>query len=149
MRRHFSVLLTVSLIAWCESSLACSIIPPPPEERFSESQVVVLAVPLAISYRPREAAKRDFVGRYRQTILWQVLIRWKGPFRAGTKFTTRRNYSEGVGDPELACTSYVTTKTRTAQLLYLQGREPFEEFHGSGVEASLWDFEYLEKAGRQ
>jgi hypothetical protein len=138
----------LALLASSGNSWACSIIIPPPEERFSESQVVVLAVPRIISYRPREASKRDFVGRYRQTVLWQVLQSWKGPFRAGAKFTTRQNYSKD-GDLELACSSHHPTYPRSAQLLYLRGKEPFGGFYSFAVENSVWDFEYLEKVRGQ
>jgi hypothetical protein len=136
----FSLLTVIALASMPGSGVACSIIMPPPADEFRQSSLVALAVPLAISYRPKGAAKPGFNQSFRQTIQWQVLLGWKGGVRSGDKFTTRRMFSD---DPE-ECSAHFPVRFKEAQLVFAQGREPFSDFHAFGPEYSQHYFAFLE-----
>jgi hypothetical protein len=139
MRKYRALLVAIAFLSPFGNAFACSIIYPPPDERFKESTVVVLAVPKAISYLPKEAEKRGYEGPFRQTVLWQVLASWKGKYRAGNQFTTRQNFSM-----EYACSTRFPTFPHDVQLLYLRGKEPYVDFYSFGPSYSVEDFKYLE-----
>ena len=120
---------------------ACSIVMPPPAEEFRQSHLVALARPLAISYRPKNAGSPGFAGSFRQTILWQVLLSWKGGIKSGKTFTTRRTFSD---DPE-GCSSYFPIRSKEAMLVFSQGQEPFSEFHVFDLSYAQPYFSFLEQ----
>ena len=141
--KRFRYLLIAASLGVSGNVFACSIFLPPPNERFEGSKVVVLAVPTAISFRPREAAKPSYEGSFKQTVLWQVLISWKGSYRAGNTFTTRQEFSSGA-----ECTSQFPVYSNAPQLLYLRGKEPYAFFYHSSPARSVQDFQYLELVRR-
>src|SRR5690606_36692729 len=114
----------VLLVFLSPPAVACSIFLGHPPDVFEESQIVVLARPVAISHRPERAAKPGYNGDFRQTILWEVLLSWKGDSKSGERFTTRREFS---GSSE--CTSYFPLRDKSAYLVFGRGREPYEDFH--------------------
>lgn len=138
MPRIPALLLAFSLAAAFDSN-ACSIVFPPPDTRFNDSAVVVLAAPKAISYQPKEAKDGGYEGRFRQTVLWEVLVSWKGSHQVGVRFTTRDWFSTSV-----ECTSRFPVYGRNARLLYLSGREPYDDFYSFSPEYATHDFRYLE-----
>ena len=122
------------------NAVACSIIFPPPESAFSVSQIVALARPVSISYRPKQASEPRYSGDFRQTILWEVLLSWKGELKSGDRFTTRREFSGSLG-----CTSYFPVRDKSAHLLFGRGREPYVDFHAHNPAHSPHYFRFLSK----
>ena len=120
--KQTSFLAAVILILLPLNALACSIGGYPVEENFKRSQLVVLARPIGFSYLPKESAKPGYEGSYRQTILWEVLVNWKGGVKVGDKFTTRRTYGD------VACTGYFSVDSKDARLIFARGAEPFADF---------------------
>lgn len=57
-----------------------------------------------------------------QTIVWRVLMAWKGPLGHGERFITRMRY--GLDE----CTSQFPVHERTAQFFYGYGKSPFLDF---------------------
>ena len=141
MRYIYAALSATTLLAG-SNALACTIMVPPPSEQFEGSRDVVLAIPKAISFRPSQASKPSYDKDFRQTILWQVLLSWKGKYRAGDKFTTRVSFSGGFG-----CTSVFPIYSREPQLLYLRDMQPYADFHASSLRYAPEDFKYLEARG--
>ncbi len=133
------LLAIVALIVAPVPAMACSIVFGPPATEFAESDTVVMAVPVAISFKPEEASDPKFSQKFRQTILWEVLLSWKGPLVSGDKFTTRRNI-----DLE-QCTSYFPVRDTSARLIYARGQQPFADFHHHGVERSEYRFQFLSR----
>lgn len=78
---------------------ACSITPDPPARKFQGSKAVILAVPKGNSIKPAEAKHPEYRGPLQQTIMWQVLVSWKGTYKPGGTFTTRKNMEMGEGGP--------------------------------------------------
>lgn len=134
---RFLLVLVTSLLSG--NVFACSIWIPPPEERLERSQAVVLAVPKTISYHPKEASARNYSGPLEQTILWEVLISWKGQHKRGATFTTRRSFSGKPG-----CGMSFPIRFREVQVLYLQGDEPYATFSATIASNAAYDFRYLE-----
>ena len=121
------------------NALACTIFIPPPDEKYAASRAVVFAVPKAISFLPKEASRRTYKGSFRQTILWEVLISWKGKYKRGMTFTTRESFED-----ELGCGSGSPNYFREARLLYLHDQEPYSSFRSSDPSHAAVDFKYLE-----
>ena len=119
-------------------AVACSIIFPPPESVFSDSQIVALARPVSISHRPKQASEPGYSGDFRQTILWEVLLSWKGGLKSGDRFTTRREFADS-----LDCTSYFPVRDKSAYLLFGRGREPYADFHAHSPAYSPHYFRFL------
>ena len=117
---------------------ACSIFLGHPPEVFEESQIVVMAHPVAISHRPERAANRNYDGSFRQTVLWEVLLSWKGGLKSGDRFTTRREFFSSSG-----CTSYFPVRDQAAYLIFGRGREPYEDFHNLDPAYASYYFRYL------
>lgn len=135
----YSALLSILLLQSAPAS-ACSIVFPPPEKVFSDSQLAVLARPVEISYRPKQASKPSYAGDFRQTILWEVLLGWKGGLKSGDRFTTRRNF---YALPP--CTSYFPIHNKSAYLIFGRGRAPYEDFHAHDPAHSSDAFLFLSK----
>ena len=132
------ILTLAILLMYPAHAVACSILFAKPESAFTESQIVALARPVSISYRPKQASVLRYSGDFRQTILWEVLLSWKGGLKSGDRFTTRREYS---GSPE--CTSYFPVRNKSAYLLFGRGREPYEDFHTHNPAYSSDYFQFL------
>ena len=130
--------LAFLLLASAQYATACSIVFPPPESEFADSQIVALAKPVAISYRPKAAADPRHRGDFRQTILWEVLLSWKGGLKSGDRFTTRHEFSDAD-----ECTSYSPVRGETAFLLFASGREPYADFHAHYLHNSSHYFRFL------
>lgn len=111
------LLLTVSAPA-----AACSIVLFPPDHEFERSETVVLARPVAVSFRPGQAADLRYAESFRETVLWEVLLSWKGAWKSGDRFTTRRTF------PASPCNYEVRLPDKNAYLLYGNGREPYQHF---------------------
>ncbi len=123
------------------SASACDAVQLPSNVRFKNSDAVVLAVPKAISFVPKEARWRTFAGPFRQTILWEVLISWKGTHKAGATFTTRQNFTEKRG---CASGNPIATRELDVQLLYLSGHEPYSHVGLDDPSDAARDFRFLE-----
>ena len=142
--RPISFLAVAILLMLPLSTLACSIAGYPVEENFKRSQLVVLARPIAFSYLPKESAKPGYEGRYRQTILWEVLVSWKGSVKVGDKFTTRRKY----GDVD--CTGYFSVDSKDARLIFARGTEPFADFDHHDINRPMsYYFKFLATKDRK
>ncbi len=132
----------LSMASLCGEAKACSIVFPTPDELFEQSHVVALAVPIGVSRKPVEAAQPQFVGTYRETVLWQVLLGWKGSLRSGSTFTTRRMLAT-----EEACTADFPV-SNDARVVYAKGAEPFASFyHFSLGPHSHYLFKHLAERG--
>lgn len=121
------------------NAFACSIVIPLPEKRMELSQAVVLAVPKTISFQPKEASERTYSGPLEQTILWEVLISWKGQHKRGGTFTTHRSFTGKPG-----CGVTYPIRLREVQVLYLRGEEPYATFSAAIASNAEYDFRYLE-----
>ncbi len=132
----FLVILLVLLVS--PQAVACSIFLDHPPEAFEESQIVVMAHPVAVSHRPERAADPSYRGNSRQTVLWEVLLGWKGGLKSGDRFTTRREFFSSP-----ACTSYFPVRDRAAYLIFGRGREPYEDFHNLDPASASYYFRYL------
>src|SRR5690348_11848137 len=82
---------------------ACSYVLFPPENEFADThnQVIALAHPVTISFQPKQAAAPNYSGAFTQTVVWKVLLSWKGPHKSGETFTTRSTFPKA--DP---CNSF-------------------------------------------
>ncbi len=101
---------------------------------------LVIAYPAAISNIPRAANDLSYRQEFRQTILWTVVVSWKGPYKPGDKFTTRQTL-----DRSGMCTPGAGNYTKKPLLLAFSGREPYESFWDFSVEYDLEKFMYLQK----
>ena len=123
------------------SAVACTTITPAPSKQFQQSNIVVLAYPVAISYRPRQAASPNrSSGTFRQTILWEVLLSWKGNLRAGHRFTTRHQFSG-----QDSCTPFEPVRDTQPQLVFAKGAEPYSDFQWFDLKHASEEFEFLSK----
>lgn len=134
------ILCAMLLPSLLTDAAACSFSIPSPEKQFEDSNVVALAVPIGISYRPKAASDPAYPGEFRQTIQWRVVLSWKGELWSGDTFTTRMMH-----DP-LECGSYAPVYRKTHVLIYARGREPYADFHISGQ--SVWKDHFSFLAGK-
>ena len=132
------VVALVLLFLSSAQTAACSIVFPLPESAFADSQIVALARPVSLSFRPKQAAEPHYGGDFRQTILWEVLLSWKGGLRSGDRFTTRREFF--ASNP---CTSYFPVRDKSAYLLFGRGSEPYADFHLHDPAYSTHYFQFL------
>ncbi len=138
MKQFCALLVAVLTVFAAPSSLACFVRPTLPAQRFESGDSVVLAVPIAISNVPREGGNPQFRGRFRQTILWQVMVDWKGKYRPGDQFTTREHI-----DKSGMCSGGWGQYDKYARLMYLSGREPYAGFYSFSAEQAMDDFRFL------
>ena len=141
MKALLGVILATALMV-SPSARATICFPPDPQAIYSDSDIVVLAFPKAISTLPRDAARAGFRYPFRQTILWQVHVSWKGPYKPGDTFTTRTRFADGEG-----CSSPIYRQG--SLLLYLGGREPYRLGRAYYPENSIEQFKYLEGLRRE
>ena len=142
MKHSRSLFFALTLLV-SSDAFACSIFIAPPNEQFEQSQTVVLAVPKTISFLPKEASERSYEGPFQQTILWEVLISWKGKYKRGMTFTTRRSF-----DDQLGCGAGFPHYFRETSILYLRDKEPYSSFHSANPNRAGDDFRYLESRRR-
>ena len=95
------------------SAVACSCVFWDPENHFKEAVSVVIAVPQATSIRTVLFEGRQIE---RQTIVWRVTERFKGPHPKGTTFTSRTVAANN-------CTYFFNQGDKI--VLYLFDREPY------------------------
>lgn len=119
---------------------ACSIVMFAPDHEFERSDVVVLARPMGVSFLPKQAADMRYTGTFRETVQWEVLLSWKGAWKSGDKFTTRRTY------PASPCSYEVRLPDRSsAYLLYVNGSEPYPYYRLIPAEYSAYHMKHLSK----
>ena len=119
MKRFATIAALVFLATISHYSKACSIMPPSARSLYAVADVVALARPLLISQRKVQWKGKEVL---QQTIVWRVLMDWKGPYKHGDQFITRMRY-DGV-----ECTSHFPVRERTAQFFYGYGKSPFLDF---------------------
>ena len=139
MKEFLAMIVAALIVLASPSSFACSVIPISAEQKFEGGDSVVLAVPIAISNLPKEGGNPRFRGEFRQTILWQVMVTWKGKYRPGDQFTTREKIDKGG-----MCSDGWGQYDRQARLLYLSGKEPFADFVSLSPEQAMDDFRFLQ-----
>jgi hypothetical protein len=136
--RNVLLTLVTSALLLSATAHATSCFPPDPEQLYQEHEVAVLAVPKAVSVLPRDAPEKGFPFPFRQTIIWQVLVSWKGPYLAGATFTTRTNFS---GEPSCVVHS---VHGNGPLLMYLAGKEPYVLGNAHNPGLAIDHFRYLE-----
>jgi hypothetical protein len=119
MNRLLVVAALILLVTAGYPAKACSIMPPSARSLYGVADVVALARPLSISQRKVQWKGEEVL---QQTIVWRVLMDWKGPFKHGEQFITRMRY--GMDE----CTSHFPVRERTAQFFYGYGKSPFLDF---------------------
>ena len=144
MTKFIAILLGLySAAAFC-----CSPVVESPQQMFDESVAVVLAQPIARSYKPKNARDPKYVGNVRETILWETLVEWKGKHKPGTKFTTRQSFEITGRD---SCGPWRPNyRADEAHLLFLQGKEPYSFYLHYPTKYSTDLFVFLEhqRSGR-
>ena len=141
MDKISALAITVLVASMSYKAAACSILPDPPSSRFSDAHSVALVVPLGNSIKPDSAKLPRHVGEAQQTIQWQVLVAWKGRYRAGDKLTTRQRLNIQPGN----CQSLLRMRGQQPHLLYLFDQEPFARFFAFPPELAIDDLQYLER----
>jgi hypothetical protein len=119
---------------------ACQFLDPKPEEIMALEDNLVVAYPAAISNIPRAANDPSFKQQFRQTILWTVVVSWKGRYKPGDQFTTRQ-----MLDRSGMCSPGAGNYTKEPLLLAFSGREPYQSFWDFSVERDVEKFQYLQK----
>lgn len=117
------ILALLFLLAIAIPASACSIIMFPPEDEFERSEIVLMARPVGVSFRPKQAAHLRYTGEFRETVMWEVLLAWKGKWRSGDRFTTRRTFEASP------CNYEIRLADRGTYLFYGDGKsEPYHAF---------------------
>lgn len=122
-------------------AIACSVALKPVDTRFSDAHSVALAVPLDDAVEPKRALDETFSGEARQTVQWQVLVAWKGRYRAGDTLTTALNLDIAPG----YCQFLLRFRGQQPHLPYLFDAGPHTEFMALPPELSVDDHTYLEQ----
>ena len=140
--KTFACMFALALSAASPAAMSCSYATYTPEEKFKSNSVIVLAAPIAVSTSPANALSSSFKGRFQQTVQWQVLVPWKGSYKVGDVFTTMTKHQSGgmCGDG--------AQHGREIKLLYLSGREPFNDFLDETPGLSIGDLKYLSRKKR-
>lgn len=133
------MIVFLSLLTASAPTAACSIVLFPPDYEFERSEIVVLARPVAVSFRPRQAADLRYAESFRETVLWEVLLGWKGGRKSGDRFTTRRTF------PASPCNYEVRLSDKNAYLLYGNGQEPYKHFRLIPAAESSYYIRHLSK----
>ena len=142
MSKRIALMLVLTIAPL--GAIACSYSGPPgkpnPKRIFSESSNLVIAYPIGISNIPRAANDPMYQGTFRQTILWKVVVTWKGKYQPGAQFTTRTKLTRAM------CTPGAGLYTDKPLILAFSGSEPFAYFEDYGVESQPEIFQYFQKA---
>ncbi|GAA4861172.1 hypothetical protein GCM10023332_11510 [Luteimonas vadosa] len=129
------------LFICCAPSLACSWPSYTPQEKYRTHSTVVLAYPIAVHTTPSNALSSSFSGAFKQTIQWRVLVSWKGKYQPGDVLLTRISYQTTVcGDG--------AQRKREVKLLYLRGKEPYQDMIDARPDDRIDDMKYLSKRPR-
>jgi hypothetical protein len=139
MKMVATLLVSVSFLLPVDAS-ACSYIARKPDEVMSLEENLVIAYPAAISNRPKAASNPQYREEFRQTILWTVVISFKGRYKPGDQFTTRETLNRSN-----MCTPGAGLYTKAPLLLGFSGREPYRSFREYSVEHDVEEFMYLQK----
>lgn len=135
------MLILLLLFAACARAEACSVIMFPPEDEFERSEIVVMAKPVGVSFRPKKAASLRFRGEFRETVMWEVLLSWKGKWQSGDRFTTRRTFEASP------CNYEVRLTDRNTYLLYgYSNAEPHKYFL---LVPATWSTPYMQHLSRR
>ena len=140
MSRILLLFALASSLAGSFDAAACSVMPEPPFRKFETSHTVILAVPQGVSIKPKEAASRTYQGPLQQTVLWQVLLAWKGKYKPGDTFTTRQKLEVRGGG---SCGSPMLIRAPEVRLMYLFDREPYAHFYALPSTLAIEDLKYL------
>lgn len=117
------ILALFFLLATAAPASACSVIMFPPDDEFAQRDIVVMARPVGVSFRPKQAAHLRYTGEFRETVMWEVLLAWKGKWRSGDRFTTRRTFKASP------CNYEIRLADREIYLFYGDGKsEPYHSF---------------------
>ena len=141
MKFTMRVVLSILLLAFVSPAFGCTYFEFPPAQKFRMNSIVVLAYPIAISTSPENALSPNFGGEFSQTIQWQVLISWKGPYRQGDVITTMTDHDTSM------CGSGAQYK-REVMLLHLNGKEPFKSNMPDRPIDSIEELKYLDRVRR-
>jgi len=117
------ILVLLFLLAIAAPASACADILFPPDHEFAQRDIVVMARPVGVSFRPKQAAHLRYTGEFRETVMWEVLLAWKGKWRSGDRFTTRRTFEASP------CSYEIRLADRGTYLFYGYGKsEPYQHF---------------------
>ncbi len=127
------------LVLGSQSAAACQFIDPKPEDVMALEDNLVIAYPAAISNLPRAANDPEYRQPFRQTILWTVVVSWKGKYQPGDQFTTRQQL-----DRSGMCSVGAGNYTKEPLLMAFSGREPYAQFWDFSMKLDLEKFRYLQ-----
>ena len=139
-RLAIMLVLTIAPLGAIACSYSSAYTPPNPKRIFNNSTNVVIAYPIGISNIPREANNPTYEGTFRQTVLWKVVVAWKGKYQPGAQFTTRKKLTRAM------CTPGAGLYTKEPLLLTFSDSEPYAEFDDYSVELHPEIFKYFQKA---
>ena len=112
------VALILALYGLSADALGCKLLSLEPNQKLAMNSAVVLAHPIAIATKPENALSFEFRDEFTQTIQWQVLVRWKGPYRPGDVITTMTEH-------QMSNCGTGAQYSHEPMLLFLEGEEPF------------------------
>jgi hypothetical protein len=134
------VALGIAVAIFSPPAFACSYSWPTPKETLRGDENAVLAYPIGVSNLPQAGSDPMFRGKFRQTVLWRVLISWHGKYQPGDQFTTR-----GQIDRSGMCLERAVYDSKPSVLTF-SGKEPYASYGAYTVEDSPEIFQYLQKA---
>lgn len=138
--RIFTILAIGLVIFWSQVASACEFFDLKPEKVVALKDNLVIAYPAEISNVPRAANDPSYRQPFRQTILWTVVVSWKGQYKPGDQFTTRQDLNRSG-----MCSPGAGNYTKKPLLLAFSGREPYQSFWEFSVEHDVEKFKYLQK----
>jgi hypothetical protein len=136
----FASVMIALVVSWSQVASACQFLDPKPEEVMGLEDNLVIAYPAAISNIPRAANDPAYMQEFRQTILWTVVISWKGRYKPGDQFTTRQKLKRSG-----MCSPSAGNFTKKPLLLAFSGREPYKFFREYSVEHDVEKFKYIQE----
>lgn len=137
-----TVLLALLLLSYASSATAMSPVIFPPGQQLAESSEIVIAIPRAISCRKQEKSQSSGLLTARVTVIWEVLVSWKGKLHVGDRFTSR----EMVYSDESGPCFYRYDK---AMLLYLRGDQPYRDVFWYPLERATEQLQELDEYKRR
>ena len=139
MLKRVAIVLVLTIAP--AGAIACSYYPPNPKGILSDSSNVVIAYPIGISNMPRASNNPSYKNTFRQTILWKVVVTWKGNYQPGDQFTTRTKLSRAG-----MCSPGAGLYTKEPLILAFNGSEPYSEFDDYSVGLHPEIFKYFQKS---
>ena len=137
--RHAALILAISGLS--TPAFGCKLLSLQPQQTFKVNSVAVLAYPIAIATLPENALTADFRDVFHQTIQWQVLVSWKGPYRPGDVITTMTEH-------QMSDCGTGAQYNRETMLLFLDGKEPFTTPLIERPANSIRELKYLNRVKR-